>query len=103
VHVVRLPLTDYLRYELGTYAENQAAGEDVRIAVVNDHPELADLDRDFWLLDDELALLMDYDHDGRFLRMEPIRDAVVLRDCRRKRDLAVARSVPLDEFQARIR
>ena len=45
VHVVDRPLSPYVRYELAVYAENVAAGEDVRIADRSLHPELEDLTR----------------------------------------------------------
>lgn len=103
VHVLRLPLTAYLQYELATYAENAAAGEDVRIAVVDDHPELATLDQDYWLLDDGLALIMDYDDAGRFRGERLTRDRATLARCRAHRDLAIACSVPLAAFAAEVR
>jgi hypothetical protein len=102
VHVIGRPLSAYNRFELAAYAENAAAGEDVRIADRGEHPELAALDRDFWLMDEGLALLMSYDAEGRFLAMEPTTDPEVLARCRRERDLAWARSVPLDEFAATV-
>jgi hypothetical protein len=98
VHVLRRPLTPYLAYELATYPENVKAGEDVRIADLDQHPELAQLDTDFWLLDDRLALVMDYDPEGRFRSLTPTSDPSVLRRCRRRRDLAIARSIPLQDF-----
>jgi hypothetical protein len=99
VHVLRQPLTPYLAYELQTYPENVEAGEDVRIADLDEHPELARFDRDFWLLDDQLVLLMDYDPETYFFRgLIPTRDPAVLADCRHRRDLAVACSVPLAEY-----
>ena len=55
VHVVDLPLSDYIRYELAVYPENIAAGEDVRITRRDAHPGLNDLDTDFWLFDAETA------------------------------------------------
>lgn len=98
VHVLRRPLTPYLAYELATYPENVAAGEDVRIADAGDHPTLGGLGPDFWLLDDELALVMDYDADGRFIDLFPTRNRVTVARCRYQRDLAIAHSVPLQEF-----
>jgi hypothetical protein len=98
VRLLRQPRSHYEDYELATYPENVEAGEDVRIAEVDQHPELAQLDRDFWLLDDELALVMDYDSEGRFLGLKPTRDPAALSAYRRQRDLALACSVPLAEF-----
>lgn len=100
VHVLRRPLSAYLDYELATYPENAAAGEDIRIADLDQHPELAALDRDFWLLDDAQVLLMDYDPEGRFLAWHPTRDPEVVRRCRHQQELAIASSVPLQEYLA---
>ena len=104
VHVVSRPLTPYERYELAAFPENAAAGEQVLIADRGEHPELAELTGDFWLLDDTTdrpsVLLMDYDAEGRFRGQEHTRAARVLADCRRQRDLALACSVDLDEFLA---
>jgi hypothetical protein len=104
VHVLNRPLSPYLEYELATYPENVAAGEDVRIADRDEHPELASLGPDFWLLDDETpapaVLLMDYDDAGRFVSLERTSDPAVVATCRQARDLAVRCSVPLNEFLA---
>jgi hypothetical protein len=102
VHIVSRPLTPYLEYELAAYPENVSAGEDVRIADRGEHPELEALNRDFWLFDAETSrpsvLLMDYDAEGRFLGQEHSSAPAVVEACLRQRDLAVACSVPLDEF-----
>lgn len=99
VHVVERPLSLYRAYELACYPENQAAGEDVRIAELGEHPELAALmGGDFWLLDDALAVLMDYDAAGRFRRSHLTNDPATVAACRRARALAVAAAVPLEEY-----
>jgi hypothetical protein len=90
----------YAAYELACYPENAAAGEEIRVAELGAHPELAELDRDFWLMDEGLALVMDYDHDGQFQAMTPTRDPAILARCLAQRDLAVAWSVPLVEYLA---
>ena len=96
VHVLDRPLSDYLRFEILGYQGNVAAGEDVRIADRADVPEaLSTLVRDFWLLDDALAVVIEYDEDGRRLSMEPTRDVV---DFVHQRNLAVEHSVPLLDY-----
>jgi hypothetical protein len=69
VHVVRSPLSDYLRYEMEWgYASNAGAGENIRVldlAEVSKPPDLAE--RDFWLMDDEVVVVMHYGDGGRFL------------------------------------
>jgi hypothetical protein len=96
VHVLDRPLSDYLRFELLGYQGNVAAGEDVRIADRADVPEtLGVLTSDFWLLDDEVAVVIEYDGDGRRLSMEPTLD---VGDFVNQRDLAVEHSVPLLDY-----
>jgi hypothetical protein len=98
VHVLSHPLTTYLRFELASYPENIEAGEDVRIASVDEHPELGALDTDFWLLDGSVALVMDYDDYGRFCGVTRTEDPGVLEVCHDFRRLAIACSVPLQEY-----
>lgn len=104
VHVVDQPLSDYMRYELAVYAENVAAGEDVRIADRSRHPELADLGQDFALFDAETGepqvILFGYDVDGSLLGYRHATDRPTIARCQRQYRLALARSVPLAEFMA---
>ncbi|MDV6012420.1 hypothetical protein F8178_08010 [Haloechinothrix sp. LS1_15] len=68
VHVVRSPLTDYLRYEFEWgYVYNSLAGERIRIIDTAEHrkPDAVP-DEDFWLIGDEHLLLMHYDEHGAF-------------------------------------
>ncbi|BCJ51812.1 hypothetical protein Asp14428_32870 [Actinoplanes sp. NBRC 14428] len=90
------PLSDYLRFEILGYQGNVAAGEDVRIADRVDVPEaLSALTGDFWLLDDALAVVIEYDGDGRRLSMKPTPD---VGGFVYQRDLAVEHSVPLLDY-----
>ena len=104
VHVVRHPLTDYLRFELLGYEGNVASGEDVRVASRDVHPVLDGLQQDFWLFDGDsgrpFALLMGYDSSGRLRDVKQTSDPTVIERCQRERDLAVACSIPLHEYPA---
>jgi hypothetical protein len=74
VHVVRSPLSDYLRYafEWG-YAINIGAGADVRILDLAERPRPVGLiDEDFWSFDDGAVLAMVYDDANRFVGAEPV-------------------------------
>lgn len=102
VHVVDLPLSDYIRYELAVYAENVAAGEEVRIAPRSADPGLTALDTDFWLFDAEtdgpVVVWFRYAPDGQILSRDFTEDpGEVSRACD-QRDLALAHSMPLAEF-----
>ncbi|MGH3870469.1 MAG: DUF6879 family protein [Pseudonocardiaceae bacterium] len=104
VHVLSRPLTDYLRFEMVGYEANVDAGEDVRIADRSVHPELAAVRQDFWLFDAEtpaaFAMPMHHDTVGHLVDFDITDDSLVIEQCRRERDLAVALSVPLHEYAA---
>jgi len=104
VHVVDLPLSEYIRYELAVYPENIAAGEDVRIAPRTAHPGLDDLNTDFWLFDAETnrpaVVWFRYTPGGQILSRDYSDDPDDVRRAREQRDLAIAHSLPLSEFMA---
>jgi hypothetical protein len=93
-----------LRFEMVGYQANVHAGEDIRIADLDIHPELAALRQDFWLFDaetpDAFAMPMQHDIAGHLVGFEITDDPQVIEQCRRERDLAVALSVPLHEYAA---
>lgn len=76
VHVLRTPLTDYLRFEAEWgYVYNAAAGEDIRIIDLAERLLPAGLtDHDFWLVDDTYPIRMHYSDDGRFTGANPVAD-----------------------------
>lgn len=60
VHVVELPLSEYIRWEMESYARNAEFGEEIRILPMR-QAALALLDTDFWLFDERSVVLMHYD------------------------------------------
>jgi len=97
VRLVGHPLTDYTRFEFASYPENIAAGEDVRVL---DRGWLSDEDeawshQDFWLFDDQIAVLQFYSDDGRFLGVEAARDVQPYVEVRQR---ATAMSVRFGEY-----
>src|SRR5690242_19112801 len=95
VHVLRTPLTDYLRFECAWgYAYNAQAGEDIRIIDLAERTLPDGLtDHDFWLIDDEHAIVMYYDDCGQFVGAEPASPAQ-LRIYQQARATAVAAAQP---------
>lgn len=102
VHVLRTPLTDYLRFECEWgYAPNAAAGEDIRILDLAERPQPDELvDHDYWLIDNAHVIRMHYSPDGRFLGAEPMPDHHLAR-YQRARDAAVAAAEPFGSWWAR--
>lgn len=54
VHILDQPLTAYTRFELYSYMEGVAVGNEIYIADRDAHPDVADLHEDFWIFDDEV-------------------------------------------------
>lgn len=107
VHIVEHPLSEYLRYQLLGYAESAVVGEDIRIADRVAHPDLAALNKDFWLFDADTdqayALLMRYDEEGHFLGFDHTTDPNTLERCRVQRDLALEHAVGLNTYLASVK
>jgi hypothetical protein len=102
VHVVDLPLTAYLRYEMTAYRENIDAGEEVSIAVRSWHPDLAELTEDFVLFDPgtkhQVMVWMQYDGQGQLADRVYSDDPGDLARAARAREMALAHAVSLREF-----
>lgn len=102
VHVVSRPLSTYLWFELAGYQESAALGYETHIAEWTGNPQMQELVQDFYLLDDDVAILMRYDADGRYLGSWRTSDRQVVTTCQRHRDLALAAAVPLDDYLDRV-
>ncbi|MFI9553163.1 DUF6879 family protein [Nonomuraea endophytica] len=104
VHLLRTPLTDYLRYECEWgYVFNAAAGENIGILNLTEHPEPDDIpDHDFWLIDDQFPVRMHYDIDGRFLGAKPAEPKALPR-YQRARDILTASAEPFGTWWDRHR
>lgn len=98
VHLVDLPLSDYLHYEFVAYEANIAAGEEVFLADRTGDPELAELRDDFALFDDSAVLWFRYDEDNRLLGYDYDDSPASVARCRSERDLAASRAVPYEKF-----
>lgn len=97
VRLVRRPLVDYTRWELGELLANVEAGEDVRVLDLNQHPQFEHLEhQDFWLLNDDPPIKLLYDDTGRLVGIE--RDAGALGQCLAIKHETIAASTPLTEY-----
>jgi hypothetical protein len=107
VRVVGWPLTEYEQYQMIGYRESAAAGDMIRIADRSAHPELAALNRDFWLFDANgprpFAALMTYDEVGKYLGSEITAATEVIDSCKADQQLAGRYAVPLENYLAHLR
>jgi hypothetical protein len=103
LHVVDLPLTPYVRFELAAYDQNDEAGEEILLADRAWHPDLAELTQDFALFDAETthpcAVWMHYDAAGKPGEYDYTEDPSDIAQCMRLRDIALAHAVSLKEFR----
>lgn len=98
VHVIEMPPTDYIRYELAYYQVSTAAGEDVRLIPVESGQWPAGVARhDDWIFDSRDVWRMTYDRDGRFLHAT--RRSWDLRRVMRSWESAWRQSVPLNDVK----
>jgi hypothetical protein len=97
VRLVQRPLTEYQRFQFAWgYSENSAAGEEIAIL---DHEPVGMLRRDYWLFDDELVVILEYDDAGRFLRPVAVDEVAPYRHCRA---LVLAAAMPFHAYLARM-
>jgi hypothetical protein len=100
VHILRSPLTDYLRYELSAYPGNIKAGESIGIIDLADQESTGLPDHDFWLFDDHDVYRMHYTPEGKFIGGELL-PAERLTEYQGYRDLALTRAVPFAAYWER--
>ncbi|MFE7131193.1 DUF6879 family protein [Streptomyces sp. NPDC057638] len=100
VHVLRSPLTDYLRYELAAYPGNITAGETIGIIDLAERPTPELPDHDFWLFDDRTVLRMHYTPEGRFIGAEPLPEGE-LAEYQGYRDRALTTAEPFATYWER--
>jgi hypothetical protein len=102
VHIVTRPVTEYVRYAIGSYLESSAAGEDISLANRDSVPALEELRTDFWLFDHEtsypFAAIISYDDAGRYLGADITDAPPVIARCIGQRALALAAAQPLAEY-----
>lgn len=102
VHILRSPLSDYLRFECEWgYAVSAQYGQEIHII---DEAETARPegipDEDFWLFDDKTVVLLHYDDDGHFLGADLASETDVPH-YRRRRDLALEAAEPFASWWER--
>ena len=95
VRIVETPPTQHQRFQMEWgYPPNVAAGEETFIL---DHRPDGLLEVDFWLFDGALAVVLEYDDAGRFLR--PV-VAETVEPYRQARNIALKSSMPFREYRA---
>ena len=66
IRLIARPLSAYLRFELPYHVESQKHGDNIRIIEELQFQRLYIPTQDFWLIDNEQVLLLDYDERGKW-------------------------------------
>lgn len=91
-------LTDYMRYELmWSYPPNVEAGEDIRIASLDDMPDDMPV-RDFALFDSRHLLWYDYDENRAMIACELEEDPALIVLANHWRDAAMHAGIALQDY-----
>jgi hypothetical protein len=96
VRLVKLPLTDYTRWELAVHDMTAKFGDDIRVIKEADYKKLGLDLKDFWVVDDTVVLDMEYNKAGEYI------DSAVMPQIDKylqAKKLLLAKSVPLKKFK----
>lgn len=97
VRVIRHPLTEYQRRQLDwVYPDSAKAGEDIRILDLTED-DLGLPNQDFWLLDEQTVIHLNFADDGKLLARKLIEQADVAQYLH-WRETAIKHSVPIADY-----
>ncbi len=97
VHVIILPISKYLKYEIEAYKANIEAGEKVSFMLKEEFDKInTKINHDFWLFDDKIVLKMNYDLSGKFKGFEEIKNAS---EFVKLKDITLLKSKPISELK----
>ncbi|MFI1801439.1 DUF6879 family protein [Streptomyces sp. NPDC020379] len=99
--VVSVPESDYIRFEHHVSHVNVAAGENIRWLPRRQATALALPGNDFWVFDNELALVLHFTGDGELAPdgRELTRDEQVLGLCTRAFEAVWERAIPHEDYR----
>ncbi len=101
VRLITEPLTEYTKFEISWgYKVNTEAGEDIRYIsgdILSSFETSVPILKDFWLFDEKLCLLMEYDLLGTYLGVTKLPDEHLGQYIALKRE-ALNKSKPIQEY-----
>ena len=102
VHVVRRPLSDYLRFEFDRYYRfHVQVGEDIRILDLTSRDDPGLPEDDFWIFDEAKTVRMMYRPDGTQIGRELL-DEPDIAAFLGYRDVALRDAVPFTDYWAEL-
>lgn len=97
VHVVTLPLSEYMHYEIGAY---KITKEDVRFMERGEYLRLKKAfdPKEFWLIDEKHLFTVNYDAEGHWTGFDYSNDKTELKRHAQMKDFLLSKALPLDLF-----
>lgn len=97
VHVVTVPLSEYLRFEIAAYCE------DVKFIERDEYHGIKKPfePREFWLIDDKHLFIVNYDPQGHFTGLDYITDEYEIGRYSAMKELLLSKGLQLDEVAKR--
>ncbi|MGI0141029.1 MAG: DUF6879 family protein [Candidatus Micrarchaeales archaeon] len=96
VHIVNLPLSDYLIFEIEGYKRTQKAGEEIFL-LAQEEVSISEKISDFWMFDDQAAVELEYSKSGTYISTHGVPSEKISELVEVKHKL-LQRAVPLKEF-----
>lgn len=102
VRLIEEPITEYIKFEiLWGYKRNVANGEEIRYikeSIYEAFKTNVPILKDFWLFDEKICCLMEYDLLGKFLGVRKLPDEYLSSYIALKNE-ALLKSLPIQEFK----
>jgi hypothetical protein len=100
VRVVDDPPSDYLRWEIANTPHNLDAGEDIRYLSRDRARALRLPDYDYWMFDDRLLVVLEFDDLDRFLGYRSTGNWIVIDEHRLLREKAWRNALTYEQYMA---
>lgn len=104
VRVLPRIIPPYCKFELETFQNNVAHGEDIGIIIKEDNQDLADAwDQEYNLMDERRLIYIVYTQDGSFIKLEEETDPAEINRRVAQKQKLLERAIPYKKFIAQLR
>ena len=76
VRLLKFPITDYSFFELMVHQMSVICGDEIKIILSNEFNKLDVPIQDFWLINNETVLIMNYDDTGKYIGFDVVKNDV---------------------------
>ncbi|MBN2095430.1 MAG: hypothetical protein JW727_05260 [Candidatus Aenigmarchaeota archaeon] len=102
VRLFSLPLSEYLRYEIAIWQLSSKRREEIHFLSQEEYQKISRIagisPGDFWLFDDTLLWVIEYNGEGGFLGGTPVTETETARRCAALKSKCLEKSIPINAF-----